>query len=96
MRTRLKNRAWLWVITGVFRIAREGDFAAVMPSNMREEILRHVHRSKLAEHYRKRRNVAMMRGKHWWPGWQKGLVMFLNRCVPRTVSEDRKPGRQTD
>lgn len=79
---------------GVLRIVRNGDLAAVVPSKMRDEVLRHVHVSKLAGHYWKRRTTATMRGKYWWPGWQKDLATFLNKCVTCTLSEDRKPGKQ--
>lgn len=49
---------------GVFCIVRNGNLAAVVTSSLSDEVLRNVHGSKLAGHYRKKRATAMMREKH--------------------------------
>lgn len=49
---------------GVLRILRNSDLAAVVPSVIRDEVLRHVQGAKLAGQYQKRRTIARMRGKY--------------------------------
>ena len=79
---------------GVLRTVRDGGAAVVVPEVLREEVMKCVHGSKLTGHYRYRRTIARMKGKYWWKGWQNDLTNFLRKCVPCTVAEDRKPGRQ--
>lgn len=76
------------------RIANDDDFAVVVPSSLKYDIINYVHGSKLIGHYRKRRTMARMRGKYWWASWVKDLMVHINNSIPWTVAEDRKHGMQ--
>eukprot|EP00171_Calliarthron_tuberculosum_P002219 IDg2219t1 len=79
---------------GVLRIARDGDLAVVVPEALKVAVLSHVHGSRLTGHYRFRKTLARMRGRFWWKEWISDIAAYLKKCVPCTVSEDRRPGRQ--
>lgn len=79
---------------GALRRAKHEGLPVLVPYSMIATVLKLVHGSTLAGHYRKHRRVARIKEKFWQKNRISDLSHFLSACVPCTVPWDQKPGLQ--
>lgn len=79
---------------GIFRLARDGDLAILVPPAPVLDLLKYSHGSMLTSHYQNRRTIERLKEKFGGQGWIKGSCRLLTSCVPCPVSKNCKPGRQ--
>lgn len=61
----------------------------VTPTQIRQEILQHLHDSRTASHFGRDRTLAKVRERFYWPGMTDDIARWCQTCLP---CQQRKPG----
>ena len=57
----------------------------VVPTLLREDILRYFHGSKACGHYGVARTSYRIKERFWWPTWKSDVTAHVKKCVNCSV-----------
>jgi len=66
----------------------------VVPTLLREDVLRYFHGSKACGHYGVARTSYRIKERFWWPTWKSDVTAHVKKCVNCSVQNLSRPGKQ--